>query len=94
MTELDAFMAAKRTETSSNSIPPAVELRTTLAKNFRRDRLAADLTQKQLGSLANVSRDYVGQIESGEANVSIDLLNVLAAHLKTSVVALLTPGDP
>lgn len=82
---------AKRSEVSTTPTPPALELRDVLAKNLRRKRLDASLTQKQLGALANVSRDYIGQIENSVANVSIDVLNLLAVHLDTSPLALLTP---
>jgi len=76
--------------TAVDSIPPAVALRAILAENLRRKRLEVGLTQRQLGALANVSRDYVGRIESGSANVSIDVLNILATHLDTTPIALLT----
>ena len=45
--------------------PPAVALRKNFAANIKRARLDAHLTQRQLGKLANVSRDSIGQMESG-----------------------------
>jgi DNA-binding XRE family transcriptional regulator len=90
LTSVNAKRASTRDAADADKTPPAIELRAALAENLRRYRQAADLTQKQLGALANVSRDYISQIESGDANVSIDVLNVLAIHLQTTPIALLT----
>ena len=83
-------MAAKRSGIAPLSVDLA--LRDTLAENMRAARLEADLTQKTLGDLAGVSRDYIGQIENSTANVSIDVLANLAKHLGVSPVKLLTPS--
>ncbi len=74
--------AAKRSGTAP--LPVNAALRSTLAENFRSARIASGLTQKQLGELAQVSRDYVGQIENATANVSIDILANLAKFLNVS----------
>jgi transcriptional regulator with XRE-family HTH domain len=81
--------AAKRSGTAP--LPVNAALRSTLAENFRSARIASGLTQKQLGELAQVSRDYVGQIENATANVSIDILANLAKFLNVSPASLLTP---
>ena len=81
--------AAKR----SGPPPPPVSpvLREALAKNLRAARLAAGLTQKALGDLAQVSREYIGDIENAAANVSIDILTILAEHVQVSPFDLLRP---
>jgi XRE family transcriptional regulator, regulator of sulfur utilization len=81
-------MAAKRSGAPPPPISPA--LRNALATNLRAARLAAGLTQKALGDLASVSRDYIGQIEAATANVSIDILTVLATHVDKSPLDLLS----
>ena len=82
--------AAKRSGPPPPPISPV--LRDALAKNLRAARLAAGMTQKALGDLAQVSREYIGDIENGSANVSIDILTVLAEHLSVSPVDLLSPA--
>jgi transcriptional regulator with XRE-family HTH domain len=82
-------MAAKRA--GAEPLPIDVALRNTLAANLKAARLAAGLTQKQLADLAQVSRDYVGQIENSTANVSVDILANLAKFLNASPASLLTP---
>lgn len=82
-------MAAKRSR--DDDIPPAIALRSNLATNVRRARLAAGLKQRELGDVANLSRDYVVKIESARANVSIDILNHIASCLKVSPIDLLLP---
>jgi transcriptional regulator with XRE-family HTH domain len=84
--------AAKRTGIPPPPVSPV--LRNALAKNLRAARLAAGLTQKQLGELASVSREYIGDIENGTANVSIDILSVLADHVGRSPLDLLNPVPP
>jgi DNA-binding XRE family transcriptional regulator len=84
MMDLNANMAAKRSGMTPLHVD--VALRNVLGTNLRTARLDANLTQKQLGDLAGVSRDYIGQIENSTANVSIDLIATLARHLGTSPV--------
>jgi DNA-binding XRE family transcriptional regulator len=84
-------VTAKRVPgTKANKVAPAVELRAILAANLRRARLEKGLSQAELGSLTDLSRKYLGQIEARDANVSIDVLNLIASHLGTTAVALLT----
>ena len=80
--------AAKRT----GALPPPVSpnLRQTLARNLRAARRALGLTQIQLGELANVHREYIGRIERGSANVSIDVLATLARHVQKTPMELLS----
>ncbi|GGJ98015.1 helix-turn-helix domain-containing protein [Pseudomonas matsuisoli] len=52
-----------------------------VAGNLRRYREAANLSQQTLAEAASVSRRMVVAIESGEANVSLNTLDRLAAAL-------------
>lgn len=49
------------------------------------------MSQEDLAELAGLHRTYVGAIERGERNVSIDNIERLAAALGVDVVDLLAP---
>lgn len=69
------------------------ELRHVLAANLRRLRQEAGLSQEAFADLAKIHRTYVGSVERGERNVSIDNIEWLAKALSVSPATLLTPGD-
>ena len=60
------------------------------AKNLRKFRLAKNLSQEDLADLANLHRTYVGSVERGERNISIDNMEQLAAALGCTLLELLT----
>ncbi|WP_026959922.1 helix-turn-helix domain-containing protein [Aliagarivorans taiwanensis] len=45
---------------------------------LREKRMAAQVSQEGLANLADVDRSYVGRIERGEVNVTIDVLYKLS----------------
>ena len=55
-------------------------------------RRAAGLTRRQLSGLARVSERYIGQLEKGEANVSIGVLLRVAGALGLTPQALFSNG--
>ena len=55
--------------------------------NLRRLRVGAKVPQEALATDAEVDRAYVGRIERGSVNVSVDLLDRLAAALGVHVSA-------
>ncbi|KXZ61395.1 anaerobic benzoate catabolism transcriptional regulator [Microbacterium laevaniformans] len=52
-------------------------------------RQSAGLSQEQLAHQAGLDRSYVGQVERGERNVSLDNIHRLAEALGVSPGALL-----
>jgi ribosome-binding protein aMBF1 (putative translation factor) len=51
-----------------------IDLKLTLARAVRGERLKRKLSQKQLGQLLGSSQSRVAKMEAGDASVSIDLL--------------------
>ena len=74
---------------SSQSFPSST--RSYIAANVRSRREAMDLTQEELGELANFHRTYVSQLECCKANISIDGLERIARILGVDTVELLQP---
>lgn len=66
-------------------------IRTALGKNIRLLREKRGLTQSELAELAGLHRTYVGGIERGERNVSIDNLSRIASALDVAPHSLLNP---
>jgi transcriptional regulator with XRE-family HTH domain len=62
------------------------------ARNLRARRKARRISQEGLAAIAGLHRTYVGSIERGERNVSIDNIERLAGALGLDVVDLLTPA--
>ena len=63
------------------------------ARNLRATRESQGLSQETLAELARLHRTYVGSVERGERNISIDNMDRLAASLRVSIRDLLKDGD-
>jgi transcriptional regulator with XRE-family HTH domain len=53
--------------------------------------LELGLSQEGLAEVAHLHRTYVGSVERGERNISVDSMERLAAALRVDVVQLLLP---
>jgi transcriptional regulator with XRE-family HTH domain len=68
----------------------ASSLRVLFAANVRRFRLRRGLSQEKLADLAGLHRTYVGSVERGERNISIDNVGRLAEALGASAAELVS----
>ena len=68
---------------------PKESARLRLAANLRAERKTRGISQEELADLAGLHRTYIGSIERGERNVSIDNIERLAGALNLDVVDLL-----
>lgn len=62
-----------------------------MAHNLRQARQQRNLSQEALADLAGLHRTYVGSVERGERNVSIDNIQRLAHALDLDPADLLRP---
>ena len=75
-----------------NSGRAALRVRRVFAANLRRVRDDRGLTQEALAALARLHRTYIGSVERGERNISIDNMQRIAEALKVDIRELLS-GD-
>ena len=62
--------------------------RRTFAQNLRKFRTLRKLSQEDLAELADLHRTYIGSVERGERNISIDNMERLAEALGLRVLDL------
>jgi len=73
-------------------VPKKISSREIVAQNIRLLRRAKSLSQEKLAELARLHRTYVGSVERGERNVSLENVDRLAEALQVDPVDLLTDG--
>lgn len=59
------------------------------AENLRAIRIQQGLSQEDLAELADLHRTYVGSVERGERNITVDNMEVLADALGVPLVRML-----
>lgn len=59
-------------------------------QNLRAIRKSKGFSQERLAHEAGIDRSYVGKIERGEVNITIEKIYLLADHLQCSPKDLLT----
>lgn len=59
------------------------------AQNLKELRAKANLSQEELADLAGLHRTYIGSVERGERNISIDNIERLASALAIDIKDLL-----
>ncbi len=67
--------------------------RRVLAHNMRRLRAERRISQEALADLAQLHRTYIGSIERGERNLSLDNIERIAKALGVHITVLLTETD-
>lgn len=67
----------------------STRLRDVLAKNVRLIRNRLGLSQEQLANESGLHRTYIGSIERGERNVSVDNIEKIARALNVKATVLL-----
>ena len=72
----------------------SMRVRKLVGLNLRRLRVAQNLSQEALGLLSGREPSYVGRIERGEENVTIDTLEYLAKVLAVEMAAFFIAVDP
>lgn len=68
-----------------------MKARSLVGLNLRRLRLARGMSQEKVGLSAGCEPSYIGRIERGGENPTVDLLEAIAAVLDEHVVALFHP---
>ena len=70
------------------------ELLEQLGRKVRALRAGRGMTRKMLAADSAVSERYLAQLEQGQGNISINLLQRVAKALRTDAGELLAPGRP
>jgi transcriptional regulator with XRE-family HTH domain len=65
-------------------------LNSIVAANIKRYRKLTGLSQEELGEKAGLHRTYIGSVERGERNITLDSLQEIADALHVAPVQLVT----
>ncbi len=65
------------------------DLAVQFGKNLRSKRKSLNIAQDELANLADIDRSYVGRIERGEVNITLEKAYILATSLNCNVKDLL-----
>lgn len=70
--------------------PAQTSVRIALGRRIREIRHAQGVSQEELAHRSGLDRSYVGSVERGERNVSIDNIAALARALNAPIAELVT----
>jgi len=70
-----------------------ISIRISLGRRIREIRRAQGISQEELAYRSGLDRSYVGCVERGERNVSIDNIATLARALNVPIAVLVTFPD-
>lgn len=68
-------------------------LREKLGKTVRRLRTEAGFSQESFADVCHFHRTYIGSVERGETNISLDNIERIARALKVSVARLFAEAE-
>lgn len=73
---------------------PQLSLRQVFARNIRLVRIHASMSQERMAGKAGLDRAFVGTLERGQRNISIDNIELIANAIGESPHDLLDPDLP
>jgi transcriptional regulator with XRE-family HTH domain len=73
------------------AVAKTLTLRQVFARNLRLVRIHAGMSQERLADEAGLDRAFVGTLERGQRNISIDNIERLAQAVGASVLDLMDP---
>lgn len=79
---------------SRPSSPPKLPLRLVFARNIRLVRVAAGMSQERMAAEAGLDRAFVGTMERGQRNISIDNIELVAKAVGVAAHELMDPALP
>jgi transcriptional regulator with XRE-family HTH domain len=65
-----------------------MKLRKTFSNNVRKYRIEKNLSQEELAERADVHRTYIGSVERGERNITIDVMEKICIALEMPITDL------
>jgi XRE family transcriptional regulator, regulator of sulfur utilization len=72
-------------------VPSKLSHRRTVGEQIRAYRKQAGFTQEQLAEKADLHHNFIGEVERGNLNISLDSLVKIAKVLKVTVAELVSP---
>lgn len=84
-----SFMKQIKSNKPKNTDPKKSKSIVLLAKNIKYFRRQQSISQEYLAELSDLHRNYVGQIERSEVNISLMNLEAIAKALNVSIIDLL-----
>lgn len=64
-----------------------------LGANIKQRRLVLNITREKLAELVDISPNYLGRIERGEVNLTLNIIELIAQNLDTTPYELFAPVD-